>query len=119
MCLRLASLLLGYVQSVLAPAGGGQEESPCLKAFLLAWGIRSLSSAHSSCLHAALGVVVMCETKKSTLYSFGAHTPDRRILGAMGSLGVQMGAQTAKITKITSKMIPGAPKVHPKRSTIQ
>ncbi len=64
MCLRLASLLLGYVQSVLAPAGGGQEESPCLKAFLLAWGIRSLSSAHSSCLHAALGVVVMCDTKK-------------------------------------------------------
>ena len=58
--------------------------------------------------------------KRTTLFG-GGEVPNLyggTLLGTLGPLGVQMGAQTAKITKMTSKMTPGAPKSDPKRPTI-
>ena len=40
-------------------------------------------------------------------------------MGTLGSLGVQMGARRATITKNTSKMIPGTTKCIPKRHTFR
>ena len=41
------------------------------------------------------------------------------MLGTLGSLGVQMGARRATITKNTSKMTPGTTKFLPKRHTFR
>ena len=38
--------------------------------------------------------------------------PQTDILGTLGSLGIQMGARTAKIIRMTSKIIPGATTIH-------